>query len=103
MIQIAIEAKGDLKARVDEIYEAVRQETRVWKMGDLRRTRNIKLVHKVRDISGTVRRVRAKDGDALHFECKSQDPASEAITAGRFVHMVLRYMSSVRKITLEPA
>ncbi len=103
MIQIAIEAKGDLKARVDEIYEAVRQETRVWKMGDFRRTKNLKLIHKARDISGTVRRVTAKDGDALHFECKSKDAASEAITAGRFVHMVLRYMSSVRKVTLEPA
>jgi len=37
-------------ARVDEIYEAVRQETRVWKMGGFRRTKTLKLIHKARNI-----------------------------------------------------
>ena len=105
MIQIAIVAKGDRKARIDEIYEAMDSDTRVWMITDHRRTANLKAIHRTKNNPkmGTLRRVDSKKKDGLYFECKSNNWDDEAITAGLFAHMVLRYMSCVEKITLEPA
>jgi hypothetical protein len=100
VIQIRVEIKKDIHTQVNELYDAVREETRVWSMGDLRRTKNLKLVHQVRNIKGTVRRVNTKNKEALDFECKAKDDVSEAITTGRFVHLVLRYLGSAKKITI---
>lgn len=101
MIRIRVNTGQDTQARVNELYDAVREETRVWSMGDLRRTRNLKLVHTARGVKGTVRRVRPSDSEYLDFECKAKDSIQEAITAGRFVHLVLRYMASVSSISIE--
>lgn len=101
MIHIIIDTNQDIPARVSELYDAVREETRVWSMGDLRRTKNLKLVHSARNVRGTVRRVKVDDLQYLQFECKAKDAAQEAITAGRFVNLVLRYMTSVSQLTIK--
>jgi hypothetical protein len=101
MIRIRVNTGQDTQARVNELYDAVREETRVWSMGDLRRTKNLKLVHTARNVKGTVRRIKSSDPEYLDFECKAKDSTQEAITAGRFVHLVLRYMASVSDISIE--
>jgi len=100
MIRIRVNVGQDIEARVGELYDAVREETRVWSMSDLRRTKNLKLVHTARNVSGTIRRVKSNDPEYLEFECKAKDGIQEAITAGRFVHLVLRYVASVSEITI---
>lgn len=100
MIRVTISVGDDGQARIDELYQAVRSETRVWSMGDLRRTRNLVLTHTASKVKGTVRRAKSSDPECLEFECKAKDEAQEAITAGRFVHLVLRYMPSVKELRL---
>ena len=101
MIRIRVNVGQDTQARVNELYDAVREETRVWSMGDLRRTKNLKLVHTARNVKGTVRRIKSSESKYLDFECKAKDSTQEAIAAGRFVHLVLRYMASVSDISIE--
>lgn len=101
MIRIVIDAGQDIQTRVSELYDAVREEARVWSMGDLRRTKNLKLIHSSRNVKGTVRGVKAEDPQHLAFECRAKDSAQEAITAGRFVNLILRCMTSVSQINIE--
>jgi len=101
MIKIRVNTGKGVQTRVSELYDAVREETRVWSMSDLRRTKNLKLVHKARNVKGVIRRVKPKDRNLLEFECKAKDTVQEAITAGRFVHLVLRYMPSVSEVSVE--
>jgi hypothetical protein len=62
MIRITVNAGKDVQARVSELYDAVREETRVWSMSDLRRTKNLKLMHKARNVKGIIRRVKSPAG-----------------------------------------
>jgi hypothetical protein len=101
MIHITVDAGQDVQARVNELYDAVREETRVWSMSDLRRTKNLKLIHSARNVKGIIRRVKADNPQHLVFECKAKDVTQEAITAGRFVHLILRYMPSASRITID--
>lgn len=101
MIHIMVDAGQDIEARVNELYDAVREETRVWSMSDLRRTKNLKLIHSARNVKGIIRRVKADNPQHLVFECKAKDATQEAITAGRFVHLILRYMPSASKIAID--
>jgi predicted P-loop ATPase/GTPase len=100
MIRIRVNAGQDAQTRVSELYDAVREETRVWSMSDMRRTKNLKLVHSARNVKGTIRRVKSNDSEYLEFECKAKDEIQEAITAGRFVHLVLRYMPSISEVAI---
>jgi hypothetical protein len=101
MIRIVLDSGQDIQACVSELYDAVREEARVWSMSDLRRTKNLKLIHSSRNVKGTVRRVKAEDRQHLVFECKAKDSAQEAITAGRFVNLILRCMTTVSQIIIE--
>ena len=100
MIRITVDVGRDAQARISELYDAVREETRVWKMADLRRTKNLKLIHSARNVKGTIRRVKSLAPECIEFECKAKDDVQEAITAGRFVHLVLRYLPSASEIAL---
>jgi hypothetical protein len=101
MIRITVNAGQDRDTRINELYDAVREETRVWSMDDLRRTKYLKLVHKGRGFKGTVRRVKSDNPASIQFECKAKGADFEAITAGRFVHLVLRYIPAVSEISIE--
>ena len=101
MIRIQIDAGQNLQARVDELFAAVTQKARVWRISDRRRKRYLEMTHAARNVRGTVRRVDLKDEDHLSFECHARDQVQEAITAGRFVHLVLRHSPTATTILVE--
>jgi len=103
MIRVKVFVGPDAATRIDQLYKAVRGETRVWSMNDLRRRKNLVLAHTARNVKGTVRRVKSADPEWLEFECKARDETQEAITAGRFVHLVLRYMPAVKDLSIHRA
>ena len=100
MIHMTVDTNKDIGARVSELYDAI-ENTHVWKMSDRRRTKNLKLTHESQNVMGTVRRINVKNKSQLEFECKSKDPTQEAITAGRFVNLLLRHLESVSHIVIE--
>jgi len=73
MIRVIVRGGAESNALVGELYNAVRMETRVWSMSDLRRTRNLVLRHTSGRVEGTIRRVKASDAEMLEFECKAKD------------------------------
>ena len=101
MIRIRIEAGRDLQARVDELFAAVTQSARVWQISDRRRKRYLEMTHEARNVRGIVRRVDLQDEDHLSFECRARDQVQEAITAGRFVHFVLRHSPTATTVLVE--
>jgi hypothetical protein len=100
MIRIKVNAGEDTEESVSKLYDAVREGTQVWSMSDLRRTRNLRLVHTARNTTGTIRRVKCDEPKYVEFECKAKDAVFEAVTAGRFVNLVLRHMSAVCDIEI---
>lgn len=100
MIRIRVQVGQDGKRRAHELFEAVKQHARVWRSSDLRRTRNLTLIHEARNVKGKVREVKSVNPEYLAFNCTARTAAEEAITAGRFVHLVLRDLAEVSDITL---
>jgi hypothetical protein len=47
-----------------------------------------------------VREVKSDDPECLVFSCTAPSLAEEAITAGRFVHLVFRDLEAASEITL---
>ena len=99
MIQIRVHAEPEPQKRVLELCEALKR-ARVWKMDDRRCTRNLILRHSSGTVSGTIRRVNPGAHSELQFECEAVNQAQEAITAGRFVNLVLRDMTQVSQVTI---
>jgi len=97
MIQIKVLATKDPQRRVQELCEALRS-ARIWKMSDRRCTKNLKLIHASGTVRGEIRRVNSDSVGELEFECTAKDAAQAAITAGRFVNLVLRDLESVSDI-----
>jgi hypothetical protein len=51
-------------------------------------------------MKGRVREVKSDDPQCLAFSCMAANPAEEAITAGRIVHLVFRDLEAAPDITL---
>lgn len=99
MIRISVRAGKDTEARVHELCESLRR-ARIWKITDRRRTRHLHLVHSSGTVRGSVRRVQSDDAEVLTFDCTAKGEAQEAITAGRFVNLVLRDLPAVADINV---
>jgi hypothetical protein len=99
MIQIRVRTEQEPQRCVRELCEALKR-ARVWKMSDRRCTRNVTLQHSSGTVSGTVHRVNPGARGDLQFECEAASPVQGAITAGRFVNLVLRDMTAVSQVTI---
>ncbi|HSR20635.1 MAG TPA: hypothetical protein VLL49_06945 [Anaerolineales bacterium] len=99
MIQIKVNAGQGAERRVHELCDALRH-ARVWSIADRRCTRNLQLKHSSGTVQGSIRRIQSKDPEVLAFDCRAKDEAQEAITAGRFVNLVLRDLPAVSDISL---
>ena len=99
MIQIKVNAGKNAEAGVHELCEALRH-ARIWEVSDRRRTKHLRLTHSSGTVSGIVRRVKSDDPAVLTFDCTARGPAEEAVTAGRFVNLVLRDLRSVSDVSI---
>lgn len=99
MIQIRVHAGKDPERRIHELCDAV-QHARIWRVKDRRCTRNLNLIHSSGTVTGSIHRAKSRDPEYLEFECKAKDRTLEAITAGRFVNLVLRDMASVTEVDI---
>jgi hypothetical protein len=99
MIDITVRAGDDPEARVHELCEAVRH-ARVWTIQDRRCTRNLRLDHSSGNVQGSIRRIPSPGAERLEFQCTAKDDTQAAITAGRFVNLVLRDLKSASDITI---
>ena len=102
MIQINVHAGNQAEKQVHELCEAL-HHARVWSITDRRSTRHLRLVHSSGTVHGSVKRVRSKDPEVLAFDCTAKDKAQEAITAGRFINLVLRDLQQVSDINIHRA
>jgi hypothetical protein len=100
MIHIKVHAGKDPEARIHELCETL-QHARIWKVSDRRCTRKLKLLHSSGTVRGTIRRTVSDDPEYAAFACTAKDRVQEAITAGRFVNLVLRDMASVSDLTIQ--
>jgi hypothetical protein len=99
MIRITVQAGKNAQAGIHELCSAL-SHARVWHVSDRRRTKHLHLVHSSGTVKGSVRRVKAEDRELLTFDCSGKDEAQEAITAGRFVNLVLRDLHTVSDISI---
>jgi len=97
MIRIKVHVGDGAKRREHELLQAVRQHARVWKAGQ---TATLTFIHQARNVKGRVRGVKSDDPECLVFSCTAPSLAEEAITAGRFVHLVFRDLEAASEITL---
>jgi len=100
MIRIQVHVGPDAKRRTRELYQAVKQHARVWRSADLTQPEHLTLIHEARNVKGRVRGVQSKDPEYLAFSCTGRTEVEEAITAGRFVHLVFRDLQAVSDISL---
>ena len=99
MIQIKVNAGKGAEKQVHELCETLRH-ARVWAVSDRRYTKHLHLTHSSGNVKGRVKRVESADPEILTFDCTARSGVQEAITAGRFVNLVLRDMSSVSDISI---
>jgi hypothetical protein len=99
MIQIKVNAGKNHEALVHSLCETLRH-ARIWTVKDRRCTQHLVLQHTSGTVKGTIKRVGSHDPDLLEFECKAKDRNQEAITAGRFVNLVLRDLASVSELSV---
>lgn len=99
MIQIRVNAGKNAEVQVHALCDALRH-ARVWAIRDRRFTKHLKLTHSSGTVKGRVQRVESADPGILSFDCTASSEAQEAITAGRFVNLVLRDMGSVSDISI---
>ena len=97
MIRIKVHVGHEAKQREHELLQAVRQHARVWKPGE---TASLTFIHQARNVKGRVREVKSDDPECLVFSCTAPSLAEEAITAGRFVHLLFRDLETASEITL---
>jgi hypothetical protein len=97
MIRIKVHVGNEARKRENELLQAVRQHARVWKAGQ---TASLTFIHQARNVKGRVREVKSDDPECLLFSCTAPSLAEEAITAGRFVHLVFRDLEGASEITL---
>jgi hypothetical protein len=97
MIRIKVHVGNEAKRRERELLQAVRQHARVWRPGQ---TASLTFIHQARNVTGRVREVKSDDPECLLFSCTAPSLAEEAITAGRFVHLVFRDLEAASEITL---
>lgn len=100
MIRIKVHVGNDARKRERELLLAVRQHARVWKPSQKSQTASLTFVHQARNVKGRVREVKSDDPECLVFSCTAPSLAEEAITAGRFVHLVFRDLEAASEITL---
>ena len=100
MIRIKVHVGDGAKKRERELLQAVQQHARVWKSGRTGETASLTFIHQARNVKGRVREVKSDDPTCLTFSCTAASPAQEAITAGRFVHLVFRDLEAASEITL---
>jgi hypothetical protein len=100
MIRIRVHVGKGARRRERELLQAVQQHARVWKPAQARQPASLTFVHQARNVKGRVREVQSGDPECLMFSCTAPSPAQEAITAGRFVHLVFRDLAAASEITL---
>lgn len=100
MIRIKVQVGSEAKKRERELLLAVQQHARVWKPAHTGQSAALTFVHQARNVKGRVREVRSDDPECLVFSCTAPSLAEEAITAGRFVHLVFRDLEAASEITL---
>jgi hypothetical protein len=100
MIRIKVHVGSGAKRREHELLLAVREHARVWKPGQTGQSASLTFIHQARNVRGRVREVKSDDPECLVFSCTAPSLAEEAITAGRFVHLVFRDLDAASEITL---
>jgi hypothetical protein len=101
MIRIKVRVGSEVRQRERELYQAVEQHARVWKPGRARgQPAHLTFIHEAPNVKGRVREVKSDDPECLVFSCTGRTHTEEAITAGRFVHLVLRDLADVSDISL---
>jgi hypothetical protein len=100
MIRIKVYVGDEPRRKEHQLVQAVQQHARVWKSTHPGRTAALTFVHEARNVKGRVRGVKSDDPECLVFSCTARSQAEEAITAGRFVHLVFRDLEAASEITL---